>query len=103
MCLGLLDDVGYGASSIFDGLVDTPNLDALAALLTGRNHHSAGFGLFAETAVDLPGYNAKIPASKGTVAEVLKPRFSIRRISLRQAQGTPKRPSSFRVLMENSG
>lgn len=88
----LLDDVGYGASSTFGGLVDTPNLDALAAqglrytnfhttaisaptraaLLTGRNHHSAGFGLFAETAVDLPGYNAKIPASKGTVAEVLK-------------------------------
>jgi len=88
----LLDDVGYGASSTFGGLVDTPNLDALAAqglrytnfhttaisaptraaLLTGRNHHSAGFGLFAETSVDLPGYSAKIPASKGTVAEVLK-------------------------------
>ena len=27
----LLDDVGYGASSVFGGLVDTPNLDALAA------------------------------------------------------------------------
>ncbi|HPX88734.1 MAG TPA: sulfatase-like hydrolase/transferase, partial [Methylophilaceae bacterium] len=27
----LLDDVGYGASSTFGGLVDTPNLDALAA------------------------------------------------------------------------
>jgi arylsulfatase A-like enzyme len=88
----LLDDVGYGASSTFGGLVETPNLDALAAqglrytnfhttaisaptraaLLTGRNHHSVGVGLFPETATDLPGYNAKIPASKGTVAEVLR-------------------------------
>lgn len=88
----LLDDVGFGASSTFGGLVETPNLDALAAqglrytnfhttaisaptraaLLTGRNHHSVGSGLFAETAVDLPGYSARIPASKATVAEILK-------------------------------
>jgi arylsulfatase A-like enzyme len=88
----LLDDVGYGASSTFGGLVDTPNLDALAAqglrytnfhttaissptraaLLTGRNHHSVGVGLFPETATDAPGYNARIPASKATVAEILK-------------------------------
>ncbi|MFA9215927.1 MAG: sulfatase-like hydrolase/transferase [Sphingomonadaceae bacterium] len=90
----LLDDVGYGASSAFGGLVATPNLDALAAqglrytnfhttaisaptraaMLTGRNHHSVGSGLFAETAADLPGYNAKIPASKATVAEILRER-----------------------------
>lgn len=88
----LLDDVGFGASSAFGGLISTPNLDALsaqglrytnfhttaissptrAALLTGRNHHSVGMGLFPETAVDLPGYHAKIPASKGNVAEVLR-------------------------------
>lgn len=88
----LLDDVGYGASATFGGLVDTPNLDALAAqglrytnfhttaissptraaLLTGRNHHSVGLGLFPETATEAPGYNAKIPASKATVAEILK-------------------------------
>ncbi|MYM23633.1 sulfatase-like hydrolase/transferase [Duganella sp. FT135W] len=88
----LLDDVGYGASSVFGGLVDTPNLEALAAqglrytnfhttaissptraaLLTGRNHHSVGVGLFPETATDAPGYNARIPASKATVAEILK-------------------------------
>lgn len=90
----LLDDVGFGAASAFGGLIDTPNLDALAAqglrytnfhttaisaptraaMLTGRNHHSVGTGLFAETAIDLPGYNAKIPASKATVAELLKER-----------------------------
>lgn len=88
----LLDDVGYGASSVFGGLVETPNLQALAAqglrytnfhttaissptraaLLTGRNHHSVGLGLFPETANDQPGYNAKIPASKATVAEILR-------------------------------
>ncbi|MRW92451.1 sulfatase-like hydrolase/transferase [Duganella sp. FT80W] len=88
----LLDDVGFGASSVFGGLVETPNLEALAAqglrytnfhttaissptraaLLTGRNHHSVGLGLFPETAVDLPGYNAQIPANKATVAEILK-------------------------------
>lgn len=88
----LLDDVGYGASSAFGGLVETPNLDALAAqglrytnfhttaissptraaLLTGRNHHSVGVGLFPETANESPGYNARIPASKATVAEILK-------------------------------
>lgn len=88
----LLDDVGFGASSVFGGLVETPNLDALAkqglrytnfhttaissptraALLTGRNHHSVGLGLFPETANDQPGYSARIPASKATVAEILK-------------------------------
>jgi arylsulfatase len=88
----LLDDVGYGASSTFGGLIETPNLDALAAqglrytnfhttaissptraaLLTGRNHHSVGAGLFGATANEQPGYNAKIPPSKGTVAEILR-------------------------------
>ena len=87
----LLDDVGFGASSAFGGLVETPNLDALAAqglrytnfhttaicsptraaLLTGRNHHSVSMGLFPETANKQPGYLAKIPAGKGTVAEIL--------------------------------
>ena len=62
----LLDDVGYGAISAFGGLVNTPNLDALANnglrftnfhttaicsptllhLGTGRNSHSAHGGLF---------------------------------------------------------
>ncbi|HEX8604425.1 MAG TPA: arylsulfatase [Pseudoduganella sp.] len=88
----LLDDVGYGAASTFGGLVETPNLDALAAqglrytnfhttaissptraaLLTGRNHHSVEMGLFPETAAERPGYTARIPASKGTAAEILR-------------------------------
>jgi arylsulfatase len=87
----LLDDVGYGAISSFGGLIKTPNINALAeqglrytnfhttaissptraALLTGRNHHNVSMGLFPETANDQAGYNAHIPASKGTIAEYL--------------------------------
>jgi arylsulfatase A-like enzyme len=88
----LIDDAGFGSSSTFGGLVQTPTLDSLAnngirytnfhttaicsptraALLTGRNHHSAHMGLFPETAVGFPGYDARIPFEKATVAEILK-------------------------------
>jgi arylsulfatase A-like enzyme len=89
----LLDDVGYGAASAFGGLINTPTLDSLAnnglrytnfhttgicsptraALLTGRNSHSAHMGLFPSPSVraDYPGYDGKIPAEKATIAEVL--------------------------------
>jgi len=89
----LIDDVGYGAASVFGGLVNTPNLDSLAnnglrytnfhttgicsptraALLTGRNSHSAHMGLFPSNSVraDYPGYDGKIPSEKATIAEVL--------------------------------
>lgn len=89
----LIDDVGYGAASVFGGLVNTPNLDSLAnnglrytnfhttgicsptraALLTGRNSHSAHMGLFPSNSVraDYPGYDGKIPTEKATIAEVL--------------------------------
>ena len=39
-----------------------------AALLTGRNHHSAGFGVIAEQATGFPGYNSVITKDKATVA-----------------------------------
>src|SRR5882757_4320744 len=74
----LLDDVGYGATSPFGGLIETPNFDYLAnnglrytnfhttgicsptraALLTGRNHHSVGMGMFPPPYIsgDFPGY-----------------------------------------------
>jgi arylsulfatase A-like enzyme len=89
----LLDDVGFGASSAFGGVIHTPTFDSLAnnglrytnfhttaicsptrsALLTGRNHHSVHFGLFPHYILsqDFPGYDAHLPAEKGTVAEVL--------------------------------
>jgi arylsulfatase A-like enzyme len=90
----LLDDVGYGAISTFGGLINTPNLDALAnnglrytnfhtagicsptraALLTGRNHHAVGMGLFPPPFIyaDYPGYNGHILPENGTIAEVLQ-------------------------------
>ena len=88
----VLDDVGFGASSAFGGLIKTPNLDSLAnnglrysnfhveaycaptraALLTGRNHHSVHMGLFTECAVEYPGYDGRIPFEKGMAAEVLR-------------------------------
>src|SRR5262245_55358829 len=66
--LVLIDDAGFGNPSTFGGPVATPTLDKLAsqglrynrfhvtalcsptraALLSGRNHHSVGFGSIAE-------------------------------------------------------
>ncbi len=73
----LLDDVGFGASSAFGGPCRTPTAEKLAAgglkynrfhttalcspsrqaLLTGRNHHSAGMGGITELATGAPGYS----------------------------------------------
>src|SRR3712207_5247517 len=88
----MIDDVGFGASSAFGGLIPTPTFDSLAnnglrytnfhtaaicaptraALLTGRNSHSVGMGLFTETAIGTPGYNGRIPFEDGTIAEIFK-------------------------------
>ena len=88
----LLDDVGYGAPSVFGGPAHTPTAERLAkgglsynrfhttalcaptraALLTGRNHHSVGFGCITEMATSAPGNNAIIPKSKAPLAKTLK-------------------------------
>jgi arylsulfatase A-like enzyme len=88
----LTDDVGFGASSTFGGPVPTPTMDRLArdglrytqfhtialcsptraALLTGRNHHSAATGVIMEAGTGFPGYNTVMPKSVGTFAEVLR-------------------------------
>ena len=90
--LVLLDDVGFGQTSTFGGLIETPNLDRLAArglrysqfhttalcsptraaLLTGRNHHSVSTGVITELASGFPGYTAILPRSAATIAEVLR-------------------------------
>ena len=90
--LVLLDDVGFGQTSTFGGLIETPNLDRLAskglrynqfhttalcsptraALLTGRNHHSVSTGVITELASGYPGYTAILPRSAATIAEVLR-------------------------------
>ena len=88
----LLDDVGFGASSAFGGPVHTPTAERLAAnglkynrfhttamcaptrqaLLTGRNHHSAGMGSITETATSAPGYTSIRPNTCAPLAETLK-------------------------------
>ncbi|HTF21734.1 MAG TPA: sulfatase-like hydrolase/transferase [Chryseolinea sp.] len=90
----LLDDVGFGATSAFGGLINTPVLDSLAnqglrftnfhtagicsptraALMTGRNHHSVGMGLFPHfyLSADYPGYHGHLQPRSGTVAQVLQ-------------------------------
>jgi arylsulfatase len=87
-----IDDIGYGASTAFGGLIETPNIDRLAnqglrytnyhtcafsaptraALLTGRNQHSVHFGFFAHNSYNTPGYDGYLPFEKATVAEILR-------------------------------
>ncbi len=87
----LLDDVGFGASSTFGGPIETPTLERLAksglrytqfhttalcsptraALLTGRNHHSAHTGTVMEMATGFPGYDSLMGKDTATVAEIL--------------------------------
>jgi arylsulfatase A-like enzyme len=90
----LLDDVGFGASSAFGGVISTPTFDSLAnnglrytnfhtagvcaptraALLTGRNHHFIHEGGFSHIGLSagFPGWDGKIPSKDGTIAEILR-------------------------------
>ncbi|WP_422927392.1 arylsulfatase [Singulisphaera sp. PoT] len=88
----LLDDAGFGQFSTFGGGIPSPTMDRLAAeglrynrfhttalcsptraaLITGRNHHSAAFGVISETATGYDGYTCVLPRSCGTVGEVLR-------------------------------
>src|SRR5258706_292132 len=43
-----------------------------AALITGRNHHSVGFGVISEAATGYPGYNSLITKDKSTVGTILR-------------------------------
>jgi len=87
----VLDDVGYGQLSSFGGLVETPNIDRVAAqglryanmhttalcsptrscILTGRNHHSNGVACIMELATGFPGYDGRMPFENGTLPEML--------------------------------
>ncbi|MDR3713579.1 MAG: arylsulfatase [Puia sp.] len=90
----LLDDVGFGATHTFGGLINTPVFDSLAAnglrytnfhtagicaptraaLLTGRNHHSVHEGGFSHSILSagFPGWDGHLPSTKGTIAEILR-------------------------------
>ena len=76
----ITDDAGFGVPSTFGGVIPTPTMDRIAqgglrfnrvfstalcsptraALITGRNHHSAGFGVISEQSTGFPGYNSII-------------------------------------------
>jgi arylsulfatase len=43
-----------------------------AALITGRNHHSVGFGIIAEQSTGYPGYDSVIGVDNATIGEILK-------------------------------
>jgi arylsulfatase A-like enzyme len=88
----MTDDQGYGISGTFGGVIPTPALDRVAnagirytqfhstalcspsraALITGRNHHSSGFGVIGEMSTGYPGYDSTIGLNNATVGEVLK-------------------------------
>jgi arylsulfatase len=73
----MTDDTALGVTSTFGGVVPSPTLDRIAAnglrytnfnstalcsptraaIITGRNHHSMGFGVITEMSTGYPGYN----------------------------------------------
>jgi len=87
----ITDDAGFGVPSTFGGVIPTPTMDRVAnnglrynnihstalcsptraALITGRNHHSAGFGVISEQSTGFPGYNSIIAEDKATIGRVL--------------------------------
>lgn len=88
----LIDDCGFGQYGTFGGSIPSPTMDRLAAeglrynlfhttslcsptraaLITGRNHHSAAFAGITEMATGYDGYTCILPKSCGTVGEVLR-------------------------------
>ena len=88
----MTDDAGFGAPGTFGGVVPTPALDRIAnnglrytnfhstslcsptraAIITGRNHHVAGFGVVGEIATGFPGYDSVIRKENGTIGTILK-------------------------------
>lgn len=88
----ITDDAGFGVPSTFGGVIPTPTMDKLAqeglrynrmfstalcsptraALITGRNHHSAGFGVISEQSTGYPGYSSIIGKDSATIGRILR-------------------------------
>ena len=88
----MTDDSGFGAPGTFGGVVPTPAMDRIAksglrytnfhstslcspsraALITGRNHHVAGFGVVGEIPTGFPGLRLIIRKENGTIGAILK-------------------------------
>jgi arylsulfatase len=88
----MTDDAGYGISSPFGGVIPTPAMERIAneglrytqfhstalssptraALITGRNHHSVGFGVVGELSTGYPGYDSVITKDKASIGTILR-------------------------------
>src|SRR5215831_16876314 len=88
----MTDDAGFGITSTFGGVIPTPTMDRIAneglrynrifstslcsptraAIITGRNHHSVGFGVIAEQATGFPGYDSVIGVDNATIGRILR-------------------------------
>jgi arylsulfatase len=88
----LLDDLGFGGTSAFGGVIETPHIDKLAsqglmynqfhttalcsptrqALKTGRNHHSANQAKITEIATSFPGATGMLPNDVAGIGEILR-------------------------------
>jgi len=88
----MTDDQGYGVSGTFGGVIPTPALDRVAkaglrytqfhstalcsptraALITGRNHHTVGFGIIGELSTGFPGYDSIIGPQNATIGTILR-------------------------------
>jgi Sulfatase len=118
----ITDDAGFGVPSTFGGVIPTPTMDRIAneglrynrifstalcsptraALITGRNHHSAGFGVISEQSTGFPGYNSIIGKDKATIGRILLDNgystawFGPQHASLRGQRGWALRPVADR-------
>jgi arylsulfatase len=88
----MTDDQGYGVSGTFGGVIPTPAMDRIAqaglrytqfhstalcsptraALITGRNHQSVGFGVIGEMSTGYPGYDSVIGPESATIGTILR-------------------------------
>src|SRR6516165_1623132 len=88
----MTDDQGYGVTSTFGGVIPTPTMDRLAkvglrytqfhstalcsptraAIITGRNHHSVGFGIISEQSTGYPGYDSVLGPDNATIGNILR-------------------------------
>jgi arylsulfatase A-like enzyme len=88
----LIDDLGFGGTSAFGGVIETPHIDKLAgqglmfnqfhttalcsptrqALKTGRNHHSANQAKITEVATSFPGATGMLPNDVASIGEMLR-------------------------------
>src|SRR6266481_786390 len=88
----MTDDQAYGVPGTSGGVIPTPALDRIAtaglrytefnstalcsptraALITGRNHHSVGFGVITELSTGFPGYDSIIGPENATLGAILK-------------------------------